>query len=333
MCGATLLRLPDFSKPFVIETDASSKGMGAVLLQDQQPIAFLSRAFSPQNVDRSIYEKELMALVMAVTKWRHYVVGHHFIIRTDQQELQWLLEQKLTIPLQHKWLTKLLGLDYEIQYRKGAENVVADALSRRMQDTDDADPILAALQVSTHKPDWMAQLEASYSGDTECQEIIRKLLVDPQTVPSYHYDAGLLRKKGRLYVGNSNDLRQQILKSLHASPLGGHSGQVACLQRIKPLFYWPHMRQDVINMVRQCEVCQRNKPEHVPYPGLLQPLPIPQHAWSHISMDFIEKLPLSDGKDTVMVVVDRLTKFAHFIALSRPFSATTVAQVFLEQIF
>lgn len=93
------------------------------------------------------------------------------------------------------------------------------------------------------------------------------------------------------------------------------------------------MRQDVINMVRQCEVCQRNKPEHVPYPGLLQPLPIPQHAWSHISMDFIEKLPLSDGKDTVMVVVDRLTKFAHFIALSRPFSATTVAQVFLEQIF
>lgn len=123
------------------------------------------------------------------------------------------------------------------------------------------------------------------------------------------------------------------MRTLHSSPLGGHSGQLACVQRIKPLFYWPHMKQDVIQLVRQCDVCQRNKPEHVLYPGLPQPLPIPQQSWSHISMDFIEKLPLSDGKDTIMVVVDRLTKFAHFITLSRPFSATTVAHVFLEQIF
>lgn len=89
------------------------------MLQEQQPIAFLSRSFSPQNLGLSIYEKELMALVMAVSKWKHYLVGHHFIIRTDHQSLKFLLEQKLTIPLQHKWLTKLLGLDYEIQYKKG----------------------------------------------------------------------------------------------------------------------------------------------------------------------------------------------------------------------
>ena len=83
MCTSPVLRLPDFERPFVIETDASNGGIGAVLQQDSHPIAYLSRALSTRNLDLSVYEKELMALVLAVTKWRHYLVGHHFIIKTD----------------------------------------------------------------------------------------------------------------------------------------------------------------------------------------------------------------------------------------------------------
>ncbi|KAL3527964.1 hypothetical protein ACH5RR_012620 [Cinchona calisaya] len=97
MSTAPAMRLPDFTKVFVIKTDACSKGIGAVLIQEGQPIAFLIKALSPRNLGLSIYEKELLAVVMAVTNWKHYLVGYHFVIKTDHQSLKYLLEQKLIL--------------------------------------------------------------------------------------------------------------------------------------------------------------------------------------------------------------------------------------------
>lgn len=131
----------------------------------------------------------------------------------------------------------------------------------------------------------------------------------------------------------ATDIRVQLIQAMHTSPLGGHSVQTACYQPLRLLFYWPLLKQDVNTFINSCEICQRSKDEHVKYPGLLQPLPIPQQAWKHISMDFIEKLPVSDGMDTILVVIDRFTKYAHFIALAHPFSALSVAQIFLDQIY
>jgi hypothetical protein len=93
------------------------------------------------------------------------------------------------------------------------------------------------------------------------------------------------------------------------------------------------MKQLVTEFVKICPVCQKNKSEHVPYPGLLQPLPIPELAWTHISMDFVEGLPKSQGKDVILVVVDRLTKYAHFISLSHPYTTQEVGQIFLDHVF
>lgn len=93
------------------------------------------------------------------------------------------------------------------------------------------------------------------------------------------------------------------------------------------------MKQDIIKYVAECDVCQRNKNETVAMPGLLQPLPIPTRLWSDISMDFIEGLPSSTHKTVIMVVVDRLSKYAHFIPLTHPYTATTVAQAFLDNVF
>ena len=99
MCSTTTLAFPDFSQPFVIETDACYGGIGAVLMQNKRPLAFLSQSLGQKNFGLSIYEKELLALVTAVTKWRHYLEGHHFIISTDHQSLKYLLEQRITSPL------------------------------------------------------------------------------------------------------------------------------------------------------------------------------------------------------------------------------------------
>ena len=119
---------------------------------------------------------------------------------------------------------------------------------------------------------------------------------------------------------------------MHSSAIGGHSGMRATYQRIKRLFYWQGLKQWVETKVASCPICQRSKHENCKYPGLLDPLPTPDMAWAHISMDFVEGLPKSQGKEVILVVVDRLTKFAHFIPLAHPYSVTTVAQAFIDNV-
>jgi hypothetical protein len=130
MTTAPTLALPKFTKPFVLETDASGVAMGAVLMQDSHPIAFFSKPFCPRLQKASTYVRELHAITTAVKKWRQYLLGHKFIIYTDHQSLKELLTQVVQTPEQQIYLAKLMGYDYTIHYKTGKTNVVADALSR-----------------------------------------------------------------------------------------------------------------------------------------------------------------------------------------------------------
>lgn len=126
-----MLALPDFTQQFHIDCDAFGGGVGAILTQNRRPIAFFSKALSEGSLSKSIYEKELMALVMAIQHWRPYLLGQKFVVHTDQRSLRYLLEQRITTQNQQNWIAKLLGYDFDIIYRSGVTNKVADALSRK----------------------------------------------------------------------------------------------------------------------------------------------------------------------------------------------------------
>lgn len=134
-------------------------------------------------------------------------------------------------------------------------------------------------------------------------------------------------------VGDSTDLRNQIMANYHNSTVGEHSGIDKTTRRIKRTFYWKGLKRDVQHYISEHIGCQRFKGENVHTPGLLQPLPIPERVWSDLSMDFIEGLPRSQGKSTIFVVVDRLTKYAHFMALSHPYTTKDVAKLFLDNVY
>lgn len=264
MANAPVLNMLDFNVDFVIETDASRGGVGAVLMQNNHPIAFMSKALAQKHLRMSTYEKELMALVMAVTKWRSYLLGRHFIIKTDHHSLKYLMEQRLVTPVQQKWMTKLLGFDYDIQYKKGSDNTAADALSRVHCSA------LSLHVVSIVSIEFFNEILSSWLYDS----FIQKLLSQRNAPAKYSFVDQQLRKKGGLLVGNNVSLRRKIIALIHDGAEGSHSGISITTQRVKALFYWRGMKRD-IRYIRRSDVCQRNKAEQVDSSGMLQPLPIP----------------------------------------------------------
>ena len=329
MVSAPVLVLPDFEKEFIVETDASGVGIGAVLLQDGHPIAYLSKTLSSKHQLMSTYEKEFLAVILALERWRGYLLDRHFKIKTDHFSLKYLLDQRITTPAQMKWIPKLMGFDYEIVFKKGVENVTADALSRIQNEAQ----LFSLLTSSSNVPELLQKIEATWEEDSELKKIIEKLKKGEAVNNSYEWVNQQLRRKGKLVVGKNVALRNELLVHFHDSPVGGHVGVQATMQKMCSLFYWKKMKREVKQFVRNCDVCQRSKPDLSAYPGLLQPLPIPNTVWSSISMDFVEGLPKSQGKNVIMVVVDRLSKYSHFIPLVHPFTASQVAQKFLDNIY
>lgn len=327
MIQAPVLTIPDLSKPFMVETDASNTGIGAVLLQNAHPVAFISKVLSPRNRLLSVYDRELLALVHAVTKWHQYLSIQPFTILTDQQSLKFLLEQRLSTPAQYRWVTKLMGLSYVIQYKKGKENVVADALSRATHGE------LLQLSVSSISTELWDCILKAYGADVALQQLKSQVVEDPTAHPHYTVVDDMVFRKHKLVIPADVHVKELILQWLHSSHQGGHSGIRASIHRIKSLFHWKGMSKDVALFIQACETCLRCKYETRATPGLLQPLPIPGGIWQSIAMDFIDKLPLSHGKETIWVIVDRLSKYAHFIPLSHPYTASKLADIFLKEIY
>lgn len=217
LVSAPVLALPDFTKQFTLETDASEFGIGAVLSQDNHPIAFLSRALGPKSKGLSTYEKEYMAILLAVDHWRPYLQHAEFLILTDHHSLKHLSEQRLHTPWQQKAYTKLLGLQYKICYRKGIYNSTADALSRK-EDTVKAELVA----ISEGVPLWMQDVIQSYETDSNSTQLLAELSINPNARPHFTLKQGILMYKGRIWVGQNGDLQSKIIDALHSAPIGGH---------------------------------------------------------------------------------------------------------------
>jgi hypothetical protein len=207
---APVLQLPDFERPLIVECDASGSGFGAVLHQGAGPIAFFSRPITPCHAKLATYERELIGLVQSVRHWRPYLWERRFVVRTDYRSLRFLLDQHLTTIPQHQWASKLLGYDFVVEYKPGALNVIADALSLRDEEIFEL-PTLTAPQFALFD-----DIRQEINGDTALSSLRDAIRGGAKPVAWSMVD-GLILFKGRMFVDSSSGTRRAILELVHGA--------------------------------------------------------------------------------------------------------------------
>ena len=254
LTSSPVLRLPDFNLPFTVETDASGTGMGVVLSQQGLPVAYFNKKFPLKLLGASTYVRELFAIMAAVKKWRQYLLGQRFNILTDHRSLKELLTQVIQTPEQQKYLARLMGYDYNIQYRSGNSNVVANALSRVPEPTSEIF-LLLSVPCFTFLQELKAQLE-------QCPDYtqLRQSIMDhPDQNPEFSITKDFVLHKGRIWLPSTLPFLNTLLQEYHCTPTGGHMGVAKTLARLTENFYWQGIRKDVKRFVASCLDCQYTK--------------------------------------------------------------------------
>ncbi|KAK3545273.1 hypothetical protein QTP70_002933, partial [Hemibagrus guttatus] len=319
--SAPILRHPDPDLPFVVEVDASSSGLWAILSQRHgepgklHPCAFYSRKLTAAEANYDVGNRELLAIKAALEEWRHWLEGarHPFQVLTDHRNLEYLRGAKRLNPRQARWALFFTRFRFMVTYRPGSKNGKADALSRRFETASNpvlVEPMLPATAIlAPVRWNLVEEIQRSHADDPPpagCPPT--KIFVPPP-------------------------FRLQVMQWIHEAPSSGHPGIRRTTQLVRRRFWWLSLASDVEGYVRSCPTCAQARTSRQLPEGLLEPLPIPQRPCSHLSVDFLTDLPDSGGYTTVLVVVDRFSKGCKLIPLKGLPSAMQTAEALFLHVF
>ncbi|WVZ90114.1 hypothetical protein U9M48_036444 [Paspalum notatum var. saurae] len=325
LTSAPVLAQPDVTKPFDVYCDASGNGLGCVLMQEGRVIAYASRQLRKHEANYATHDLELAAVVHALKIWRHYLLGNTCHIYTDHKSLKYILTQPELNMRQRRWLEPIKDYDLEIHYHPGKANVVAYALSRWAHchmlevrptarviccEIDEIEVIteqMAELYSLIIEPTIKEQIIAAQKQD-KSMAYIREGINEEKRACFTLDDQGVLWFKGRLVVPRDMELRKKILDEAHTSMFTIHPGSNKMYQDLKQKFWWTRMKWEIAKYVSECD-------------------------WEDIHMDFIVGLPRTQkGYDSIWVIIDRLTKSAHFIPVKTIYHAKTYAELYIARI-
>jgi hypothetical protein len=327
---APILQHPDMSKPFFLVTDASDFAIGASLEQEtddcRRPVAFFSHRLSQAERAYQVHERELLAIVLGLRTWRHYLLGSEFKVQsvTDHRPLHHFMTQSNLSGRQVRWQQLLSEFNLTISYVQGKANTFADGLSRR--------PDLRLMLIAAIAPydPWLHKIQQSMKADAVAYRLLRSATSSKQQ-PDYRTANGILYyvRDGlhRVYVPDANRLRLQLMQQFHSSPIAGHIGAHKVYLAMRTHYYWPSMEQNITAYVQSCAVCQRTKSTLQPKLPIY-PLPVPQRPFELITLDWLGQFPRnSKGHDSVLNIVDKLSKWVIVIPCSKTMNTDDLCQV------
>ena len=336
---APVLRHPDFKRRFWVQCDASNIGVGAVLFQlddegNENPIAFYSQKLNKCQRNYSVTEKECLAAILAVERFRPYVELMKFTVVTDHASLKWLMQLKDLAGRLARWSLRLQSYDFDIQHRKGSENVVADTLSRAVEELD-------------FLSNEILDFETTEFESQEYLDLIKLIQENQERLPDLKVRDGLVFKRTgfetrdeeltdsiwKLYIPSS--ISQVLIEKAHAPEVCSHGGVAKTLERLRQWFFWPRMTVQVRNFVRNCEVCRQVKPTNYEMRPVIGEQVETFRPFQKIYIDFLGKYTRSKrGKAYIFIVVDHFSKFTFIKSMNEATTANAidflVKEVFLK---
>lgn len=322
------LKIPNPSEPFIVVTDASEFAIGAVLIQDEEPVAYESRKLSPAEKNYTTHDKEMLAIIYALKTWRHYLLGSEFEVFTDHRSLTHFFDQKDLNKRQVRWTEVLSEYNVKIVYKTGKAVLAADSLSRR--------PDYEICNIDLVQDDLLNEIKNLYEEDKKTSLLIHQVNEKEYSTlkKGYKVNNNMLYMNDRLYIPKNKALYKKIISTHHDNCFSGHFGVEKTYELLSRSYYWPSMKESLINYISTCDTCQRHKASNEKKSGFLSSNRIPDQPWEVVSIDFITQLPVTKkGHDSIFVVVDRLTKMAHFIAHKMTDNAKAIAQLYIDNVF
>jgi hypothetical protein len=348
---APVLALPSGSGGFVVYTDASGTGLGCVLMQHDKVIAYASRQLKTHERNYPTHDLELAAVVFALKVWRHYLYGEQFEIFTDHKSLKYLFSQKELNMRQRRWLEFIKDYEFTLSYHPGKANVVADALSRKsgsglasliniewklIEDLAEWSPFTTSsgtIKVNnlTIQPEFKEKVIAKQKEDPQYGKM--ETLAQQEDNEFRRKEDGSIWMRERLWVPSDPELREELLGEAHKSKYTIHPGSTKMFKDLQRGYWWNGMKRDVARYVAKCLTCQQVKIEHQRPGGMMQLMEIPQWKWENITMDFVMGLPRTRrNHDAIWVIVDRLTKSAHFLPMRKGQSLESLTELYIQEI-
>ncbi|GAU51812.1 hypothetical protein TSUD_416000 [Trifolium subterraneum] len=313
LTSAPVLVIPDPDKKYVVYCDASNKGLGCVLMQEGAVVAYASRQLKTHEENYPTHDLELAAIIFALKIWRHHLYGVQFALYSDHKRKANVVADALSRKalyaseiLMHQCglYEKFRDMNLNVNYRKGG--------------------------VKLNRIELTCDLRSTISSAQEKDMDLQRRIGKPEFTVA---NDGVIQFGNRICVPNDAELKRLILEEAHKSGFSIHPSSTKMYHDLKKNYWWPNMKTEIAEFVSRCIVCQQVKIEHQKPAGPLQPLEIPEWKWEHITMDCVTGLPRNQkGEDSIWVIVDRLTKSAHFIAVRSTYKASRYAEIFLEEI-
>ncbi|GJZ69398.1 reverse transcriptase domain-containing protein [Tanacetum coccineum] len=274
------------------------------------------------------HDLELGAVVFALKIWRHYLYGTKSVIYTDHKSLQHIFDQKELNMRQRRWLELFSDYECEIKYHPGKANVVADALSRKER----VKPRRVRAMAVTIQSGVKGLILAAQGEAFKDENVIAEGLNGTDQQMEKRED-GSLHYMDRIWVPLVGGVRTKIMDEAHKTRYSVHPGADKMYYDLRDMYWWPGMKKEIAIYVSKCLTCAKVKAEHQRPSGLLQQPEIPEWKWEKIAMDFITKFPRSSsGHDAIWVIVDRLTKSTHFLAIREDYSMEKLARLYIDEI-